>query len=217
MRSASTAVPLSVATSESSITSLPFVTWMFGHAPGPQRTSSSARFATASICRSHVHSDARRLDLEANAVVRGGDRRELHPQPLVQLDQLRCEPLDEAEVEFGAVTADQVHLAREARERGEVAKSAARDDGDGRLWQGGERTDGGDCLGQRLGPRRVVDEGRERSVVITRDQELGHPRDPAQRSAQLGVQDTVGGGIRQRGAHARSSTGTAGASATAPF
>ena len=98
------------------------------------------------------------------------------------------EPLDEAEVELGAVAADEVHLARQARERRQVAERATGDDGDRGLRQRGERTDRGDRLGQRLGRGRVVDERRERAVVVAADEELRHPRDAAERRAQLGVE-----------------------------
>ena len=43
----STAAPLSVASSDSSTTSLPCVTWTSGHVAGPQRTASRARAPTS--------------------------------------------------------------------------------------------------------------------------------------------------------------------------
>ena len=109
----------------------------------------------------------------------------------MELAQLGREPLDEAEVELGAVAADEVHLAREARERRQVAERAARDDGDDGLRQRGQRPHGGDGLGQRPCRRGIVDERREGAVVVAPDEELGNARDPAERRAQLGVEPAV--------------------------
>ncbi len=93
----------------------------------------------------------------------------------VQLDQLGREPLDEPQVELRAVAADEVHLARQARQRRQVAQRATRNDRDRRLRQRCQSPDGGDRLGERLRLRRVVDERRERAVVVAADEELGHP------------------------------------------
>ena len=116
------------------------------------------------------------------------DRLQLGEQPAVELVELRRKPLDEAEVELGAVAPDQVHLARQPRERRQVAQRAARDDRDDGLRQRRERADGRDGLRQRAGGRRIVDERRERAVVVATDEQLGDARDPAERSAQLGVE-----------------------------
>ena len=68
-----------------------------------------------------------------------------------ELAQLGREPLDEADVELGAVAADQVHLAGQPGERGQVAQRPAGDDRHGGLRQRGQRPDRRDRLGQRDG------------------------------------------------------------------
>ena len=119
------------------------------------------------------------------------DRLQLGEQPAVELVELRRKPLDEAQVELGAVAPDQVHLARQARERRQVAQRAARDHRDDGLRQRRQRADGGDGLRQRAGRRRIVDERREGAVVVAPDEQLGDARDPAERGAQLGVEPSV--------------------------
>ena len=90
----------------------------------------------------HVHRDAGRLDLERHARDVQHQLFELGLQPPVQLPRLLVERVDEADVELGAVAADEVHLGRQPRERGEVTQRAAGDDGGGGLVQTGERSEG---------------------------------------------------------------------------
>ena len=95
------------------------------------------------------------------------------------------------EVELRAVAPDQVHLAREAGERRQVAQRPAGDDRDDGLRQRRERPDGRDGLRERAGRRRIVDERRERAVVVAPDEQLGDARNPAERGAQLGVEPAL--------------------------
>ena len=65
------------------------------------------------------------------------------------------ERVHEADVELGAVAADQVHLGRQAGQRRQVAQRAAGDHGGGGLVQAGERAQRADRLGHRAGLLRV--------------------------------------------------------------
>ena len=124
VRSASTAVPLSVATTDSSIDLLAVRDVDVG--PGGRAvcdrverllaTSGSApRVCTATLAgfvSSRTPGWAR------------GDRSQLGEQPVVELEQLGCEPLDEADVELRAVAADEVDLARAAGRASARSRSA---------------------------------------------------------------------------------------------
>ena len=88
---------------------------------GGERLPSDLRVGAA-----HVHGDAGGLRLQADARVGACDRAQLGEEPVVEVAQLRLESLDEAEVELRAVAADEMDLAREPRERREVAEGATR-------------------------------------------------------------------------------------------
>ena len=70
--------------------------------------------------------------------------------------------------------------------------AAAGDDRDDRLRECRERPDGRDRLRERAGRRRIVDEWRERAVVVAPDQQLGDARDAAEGGAQVGVEPALG-------------------------
>ena len=123
---------------------------------------------------------------------------QLGQQPTVELVELGREPLDEPQVELGPVAADQMHLARQARERGQVAQGAARDHRDHGLRQRRQRADGGDRLRQRARGSRIVDERREGAVVVAADEQLRDTRNPAECGAQLGVEPAVGHDVSLR-------------------
>ena len=114
---------------------------MPGHDAGPAADGRERGLADRRVDAAHVHGDARRLGLEPDAAVLPRDRLQLGEQPAVELVELGREALDEAEVELGAVAPDEVHLAREPRERRQVAQRPAGDHRDDGLRQRRERAD----------------------------------------------------------------------------
>ena len=164
---------------------------MSGHDAGPLRTASSAASLTSGSTPRMCTAMLAGLVSSRIAGMLARDRLQLGEQPAVELVELGREPLDEPEVELGAVAADQVHLARQAGERRQVAQRAPGDHRDHGLRQRRQRTDGSDRLRQRAGGRRIVDERRERAVVVAADEQLRDARNPAECGAQLGVEPAV--------------------------
>ena len=117
-----------------------------------------------------VHRHAGRLLLEAYPCLAVRQGPDLAAEPGTQVGQLGRDPLDEADVELGAVAADQVHLAGQPGQRGQITQRSPGDDRDRGLRKRGQGTDRGDCLRQRGGMRGIVHNGRERAVVVARHQ-----------------------------------------------
>ena len=113
----STAAPLSVDISESSTTSLPFVTCTSGHVAGPRADSLQSTVGRPAARRLARARHARRLDLETDAVVLAARSAVSSVSSRAwSSTELRREPVDEPDVELGTVTADEMDLARQARE-----------------------------------------------------------------------------------------------------
>ncbi len=118
MRSASMAVPLWVAITDSSITCLPLVTCTSGHAAGPDRTASATESATSGAALRRCTAMLAGLRSSRTPSALRVEPHQLVFQPLAQRDRLRREPLDEPDVELGAVAADQMYLAGQAGQGG---------------------------------------------------------------------------------------------------
>ena len=96
-----------------------------------------------------VQRSAGGLELDRHARPQGGDRVQLVDHAVAQRERLGRQSAREADVELGAVAADEVDLLGQARERGEVVQRAARDDRDARVGQRREGTQRGDRLALR--------------------------------------------------------------------
>ena len=84
-----------------------------GPGGGPVADRLECMLANLGSGAANVHRDARRLRLQTHARMGTRDRRQLGEELVVKLAELRVEALDEAEVELGAVAADEMHLARQ--------------------------------------------------------------------------------------------------------
>src|SRR5690606_39321969 len=93
--------------------------------------------------------DARGLDLERGSRRTVDDALELGLDTAVQRAGLAVELVHEADVELRTVTAHQVNLGGQARQRREIAQRTAGDDGRGGLVQSREGPQRADRLGER--------------------------------------------------------------------
>ena len=125
--------------------------------------------------------DAGRLVLDEHAGTRRRDRVQVLGHAVAQRERLGRERAGEADVELGAVAADEVDLLGQARERGEVVQRAARDHGHARVGERGERAQRGDRLAARARVAGYVDDRRERAVVVAGDEQVRLAREPRER------------------------------------
>ncbi len=104
---------------------------------GPRRGAAAYGLESAladwSICAPNVQRDTCRLHLEPDAGMLARDVGELREKPTLKSDELRCESVNEPEIEFGSVTADEVNLARESRECCQITQRPTGDHGHGGL------------------------------------------------------------------------------------
>ena len=87
----------------------------------------------------------------------------------------------EADVELGAVAADEVDLLGQPRERGEIVQRATRDHGDAGVGERGERAQSRDRLAPRARVAGDVDDRCERAVVVAGDEQVRLAREPRER------------------------------------
>ena len=118
------------------------------------------------------------LVLHEHAGPLGGDGVQVVGDPVAQRQRLRGQRPREADVELGAVAADQMDLLRQSRERREVVQRAARDHGHAGVAERGQRAQRRDRLAARARLARHVDDRRERAVVVARDEQVRLAREP---------------------------------------
>ena len=92
--------------------------------------------------------------------------------------RLRGERAREADVELGAVAADEMDLLRQSRERCEVVQRAAGDHGHAGVAERGQRAQRRDRLAARPRLAGHVDDRRERAVVVAGDEQVRLAREP---------------------------------------
>ena len=110
----------------------------------------------------------------------------------------RIEVEREIDVELAPVGADEVDLGREAAERSEVPQRAAGDHGDVGLGQCSESSQRHRCLAKRQWGHRVVDEGRDRAVVVTGDQQVRRGGERRDATVEFGIVEEMTGHGRRR-------------------
>ena len=110
------------------------------------------------------------LELDGDAGPGLGDGVELIGQLVSQRDRGGLERTREADVELGAVAADEVDLLGQARERGEIVQAASRDHRHAGVGERCQRAQRRDRLAPRAGLLRDVDDRRQRAVVVARDE-----------------------------------------------
>ena len=126
-----------------------------------------------------------RLGFQERPLVPLGDGAELRLDGSQAIQAHRGEFLHEAHIEFRAVAAHQMDFLGQARQRGEVAQRPPGDHRHASVGQPGQGPQRHAGFPQRARLERILDDGREGSIVVGGDQQQGRLRQGPQPLRQL--------------------------------